>query len=85
MILAYGDFSYDNRYGRTQIILYRNSLSTPDTEDESLSQNDLLPDSSFRIVSRNDEYLWDHIGGGFEVLSACPVGRLLETVYDEVD
>lgn len=62
-ILAYGDFSYDDRYPDFQVLLCRD-------EDE----DGAFP---FRIMTAKDEHLWDRIDGGREILGACPVGDLI--------
>jgi hypothetical protein len=82
LILAYGDFSYDGRYGKSQVLFCRNSLPTPDTEGDLFTQSEFLSGPSFRIMSKNDEYLWDRIGRGSEVLSVGPVGDILKPYED---
>ena len=78
LILAYGDFSYDGRYRGSQVLFCRNSLPITDTEDDFILRSELESGRPFRIMCRSDDHLWGRIGNGSEVLSACPVGDLLE-------
>ena len=73
LIIAYGDFSLKERFGWTQILFCRyprpGVCISSAQEDKSGVFGPALP---FRIMHPEDEYLWDEIDGGREMLKACP-------------
>jgi hypothetical protein len=78
LVLAYGDFTHYGRFGWTNILLCRNSHSKIPVDDAATSTEALLRLTSFRIMAQNDEYLWDQIEKGREMLSACPTEQSLD-------
>jgi hypothetical protein len=78
LVLAYGDFAHHGRSEWTNLLFCRNSLSRISFDDAATSTEAGLRSASFRIMAQNDEYLWDQIEGGSNMLSACPIEQSLD-------
>ena len=88
-ILAYGDFSCNQRHGWSQLVFVRYprpKIPIPSAQEDNIGV--FGPSLPFRIMHPEDEYLWDEIDGAKELLEACPqlcpediMARPSENVY----
>ena len=86
-LLAYGDFSYQERYGKYTSLLCKSECSTICPEDVGrLSFRASIPeDLTFRRVEEYDTTLRELLTDNLDMLSACPVDNVVgprEGVYE---
>ncbi|OXV06392.1 hypothetical protein Egran_05840 [Elaphomyces granulatus] len=67
LVLAYGDFSHQGRFRWTNLLFCRAAIPAEETQRPS-----------FRIMSQKDEYLWDLIDGGRQMLGVCPTEQTVD-------
>ncbi|KAL1965854.1 hypothetical protein VTN77DRAFT_4987 [Rasamsonia byssochlamydoides] len=70
-VLAFGDFSYNGRYSRGNVLLCRKS-------DSAQMQQGGLPGKNYRHLTKGDQSLRDLLRKYFHVLQACPTDLLLK-------
>jgi hypothetical protein len=76
LVLAYGDFSHQGRFRWTNVLFCRNSHSNP--PGDAIPADVTQRSSSFRIMLQKDEYLWDLIDGGRQMLGVCPTEQTVD-------
>ncbi len=69
-ILAYGDFSHQGRYGTHTILLCKNQATT-------LQADGFVSHWTFRLLTRDDQYLQELVQRNMGMLGACAVDSIL--------
>lgn len=83
-VLAFGDFSHEDRYSSQQFLVRRVGLAKECRQKEvGRSALGELIGSSFCAVEMTDPCIWDDVSvDGTQFLGACPGGGLMESPYD---
>jgi hypothetical protein len=73
-ILAFGDFSYQGRFSKYNLLLCRDKSSSSPANPHSARKGTAL---TFRKVRKNDRALWDLLKRNSDFLEACPTDPIL--------
>lgn len=80
-VIAFGDFSYDNRFKSENKILCRQPWSMPNSHGDTSAEDMEQPLLSYRPIRDSDIMMMELVRENIDFLGACPV----DSIYINAD